>query len=166
MTLRLDLLICLGLGVALSSGCAAFRPVERLRTPHDQRLYVPIFVDETRGGAVGGTLAEALRQYIFDRDAERYCVSFEPDCLAFDGTVVSLYVQEEAGRHKAVLQTRVRLVGREQTWALGEIFTELFVSSTDLTTARHEWQLALAQKAAQEILHRMEDRLSREKTQS
>lgn len=143
-------------------GCAGLQRVGRLQTPQGQRLYVPVFVDETQEGQVGVILRDALRHAIFMRDPERYCASFDRDCWAFDGTVVSLHLEHTDRAHKAILETHVRLVGHSRGIELGRFRTEHVFQNNDNHGASADWEMSLAKKAAFDILQRLEKRAHEE----
>ena len=157
--MRFQRALCVGwIVTALAAmGCAGIQSVGRLRTPQEKRLYVPVFVDETQNGEAGVTLRDALRHEIFVRDPERYCASFERDCWAFDGTVVSLRI-ESATPHKkkAVMQTHIRLVGHSATLELGDVQTEHIFHAASPVESNTCCEISLAKKAARDILRRME----------
>ena len=137
-------------------GCAGLQHAGRLQTPQEKRLYVPVFVDETKHGATGVTLRDALRHAIFIRDPDRYCASFERDCWAFDGTVVSLRIEDDSSPTKAVLQTHVQLVGHAENIELGTFRTEHVFQNRGRQRPDDSWEISLAKKAARDILARME----------
>jgi hypothetical protein len=139
-------------------GCAGLQHAGRLHTPQQKRLYVPVFVDETKYGATGVTLRDALRHAIFVRDPDRYCASFERDCWAFDGTVMSLRIEDASHPKKAVLQTHVRLVGHAENVELGTFRTEHVFQNRGRQRPDATWEMSLAKKAARDILARMESR--------
>ena len=72
-------------------GCAHYKFANDVVVPYTkQRIYVPVFVDETVEGTLGFDVANAIRVQILQRQPQRLAGHMGAGVLAIDGTIINL----------------------------------------------------------------------------